>query len=179
MRKENDTMKAVVLFGRIFFSLIFLNTIFAHFSEQGINYAASAGVPIPGILVPLSGVIAILGGLSLVFGYKAKAGAWLIVVFLIPVTLWMHNFWAFEGAEAQTQMINFVKNLSLLGGAFLITYFGAGPLSFDHYLAKRAGDSSEQTTRKRFEPDFSRDYKKSERRDVQKRKEKEKTERQS
>src|SRR2546430_6719162 len=65
-----------------------------HFSAGYIGYAAQAGVPAPGLLVPLSGVIAILGGLSVTLGYKAKVGAWLLVLFLVPVTLKMHAFWA-------------------------------------------------------------------------------------
>src|SRR2546427_3420789 len=69
-------------------------TVLGHFSAGYIGYAAQAGVPAPGLLVPLSGVIATLGGLSITLGYKAKIGAWLIVLFLVPVTLKMHNFWA-------------------------------------------------------------------------------------
>src|SRR5437762_114694 len=69
-------------------------TVMGHFSAGYIGYAAQAGVPAPGLLVPLSGVIAILGGLSITLGYKAKIGGWLIVRFLVPVRLKMHNFWA-------------------------------------------------------------------------------------
>jgi putative oxidoreductase len=151
-------MKTVVLFGRIFFSLIFLNTIFGHFTQQGIGYAAASGVPYPNILVPVSGVMAILGGLSIVLGYKAKIGAWLLVLFLIPVNFMMHNFWAFEGAEAQTQMVNFIKNFSLIGGALLITYFGAGPMSIDNLIAKRSAYNAESSKRQKFQPTFSREY---------------------
>jgi putative oxidoreductase len=156
-------MKSLVLIGRILFSLIFLNTVLAHFSSAGIGYAASAGVPLPSLLVPLSGIIAILGGLSIALGYKAKAGAWLIVIFLIPVTLMMHNFWAIQdAAAAQTEMINFTKNLSLLGGAFLITYFGSGPLSLDNKVNETAELSKEARTR--ITPKISRErYKETER----------------
>ena len=44
----------------------------------------------------------------------------------------MHNFWAVKDPMmAQMQMIMFLKNLSMLGGAFLISQFGAGPWSLD------------------------------------------------
>jgi putative oxidoreductase len=56
----------------------------------------------------------------------------LLVVFLVPVTLWMHDFWnAADPLAAQMDQINFLKNLSLVGGALLIAYFGAGPFSID------------------------------------------------
>jgi hypothetical protein len=54
------------------------------------------GVPLAGILVPFSGVLARLGGLRVGLGYRAKLGAWLLAAFLIPVTLRMHNFWAIK-----------------------------------------------------------------------------------
>jgi len=132
-------MKYFVLIGRILFSLIFLMTMMSHFSDKAVQYAASNGVPMPQVLVPLSGIIAIAGGLSVLLGYKAKAGAWLLVIFLVPVTLMMHKFWAqTDPMMMQMQMVNFMKNLALLGGAFLITYFGAGPLSMDARAAKPA-----------------------------------------
>ena len=88
--------------------------------------------------LPLSGLIALAGGLSVLLGYRAKVGAWLLVVFLVPITLAIHNFWAVhDPMAAQIQQVMFMKNLSMLGAALLISYFGAGPLSFD---ARRAKD---------------------------------------
>ncbi len=78
-------MVYLVPLGRFLYSAIFLMTAFGHFSAGYIGYAAQAGVPAPGLLVPLSGVIAIVGGLSITLGYKAKIGGWLIVLFLVPV----------------------------------------------------------------------------------------------
>jgi putative oxidoreductase len=103
-----------------------------HFSKQTIGYAASQGVPLAAIAVPLSGVLAIAGGLSILFGYRAKLGAWLIALFLVPVSLMMHKFWTVtDPLMAQIQMILFMKNVSMLGGALLISQFGAGSFSLD------------------------------------------------
>jgi putative oxidoreductase len=123
---------AVVVLGRFLFALIFLMAGANHFNKQTIGYAASQGVPLAAIAVPLSGVLAIAGGLSILLGYRAKLGAWLIVLFLIPVTLMMHKFWAVQDPMmAQVQMILFMKNVAMLGAALLITQFGAGPFSLD------------------------------------------------
>jgi putative oxidoreductase len=123
---------AVVVLGRFFYVLIFLMAGSNHFSKQTIAYAASQGVPLASIAVPLSGVLAIAGGLSILLGYRAKLGAWLIVLFLIPVTLMLHKFWAVQDPMmAQIQMILFMKNVAMLGGALLISQFGAGPFSLD------------------------------------------------
>ena len=126
------TQGAVVVLGRFFFALIFLMAGANHFSKQSIGYAVSAGVPLASIAVPLSGVLAIAGGLSILLGYRAKLGAWLLVIFLIPVTLMMHKFWGVQDPMmAQIQMGMFLKNVAMLGAALLITQFGAGPFSLD------------------------------------------------
>ena len=126
-------MKYIPLIGRILFSMIFLLTIKGHFSGGTIAYAASAGVPMANVIVPISGIIAVLGALSIILGFKTKIGGWLIVIFLVPVTFMMHQFWSVKDQMAmQIQMVNFMKNMSMLGGALLIIYFGAGPISIDN-----------------------------------------------
>jgi putative oxidoreductase len=124
--------KVVVLLGRLFFAAIFLTAGPNHFREQTIGYAASQGVPLASIAVPISGLLAIVGGLSILLGYRAKIGAWLVALFLVPVTLMMHKFWAAsDPMMAQIQMVMFMKNVAMLGGALLISQLGAGPWSFD------------------------------------------------
>jgi putative oxidoreductase len=122
----------IVLLGRFLFALIFLTAAPNHFSSQTIAYAASQGVPLASIAVPLSGVIALAGGLSILLGYRAKIGAWLLVLFLAAVTPMLHNFWTVtDPMMRQMQMIMFMKNLSMLGGALFLTQFGAGSWSLD------------------------------------------------
>jgi putative oxidoreductase len=128
----NFRQRAVVALGRLLFAVIFVMAGANHFNKQTIGYAASQGVPLASVAVPLSGVLAILGGLSILLGYRARLGAWLLVLFLIPVTLMMHKFWTVgDPMMAQIQMVMFMKNVSMLGGALLITQFGAGPFSLD------------------------------------------------
>jgi putative oxidoreductase len=65
-------------------------------------------------------------------GHRARVGAWFIALFLVPVTFMMHKFWTVhDPMMAQIQTIMFMKNVSILGGALLISRFGAGPLSLD------------------------------------------------
>ncbi|MCX6354988.1 MAG: DoxX family protein [Candidatus Aureabacteria bacterium] len=125
-------MKFLVPLGRILYAFLFLMAVPGHFSESTIGYAAGKGVPMAEILVPLSGIMALLGGLSIILGYKARLGAWLLVVFLVPVTLMMHKFWGLPDATAaHMQQIMFMKNASMLGAALLIAHFGSGPWSVD------------------------------------------------
>jgi putative oxidoreductase len=120
----------VGLLGRILYSTIFIMSGPNHFKAETIGYAAAQGVPLAPIAVPLSGIIALLGGLSIALGYRARLGAWLIVLFLIPVTLTMHRFWGLSDPQlVQLQLGMFMKNLSLLGASLIIARLGSGPLS--------------------------------------------------
>lgn len=118
--------------GRALFAAIFVMAGLGHFSAPTIEMAAAQGVPLASIAVPLSGVISIAGGLSVLLGYRIRWGAGLLLLFLAPVTLMMHRFWAAtDPMQAQLHMVMFMKNLALIGGAILIGYFGAGPVSLD------------------------------------------------
>jgi len=125
-----DSMNIVVLIGRILFAGIFIAAAPRHFSAEGIRHAANLGVPLASILVPISGVMSLLGGLSVAAGYKTRLGACMIAAFLIPVTLMMHAFWkASDPVNVHTQQAMFMKNMSLLGAALLIAYFGGRPMA--------------------------------------------------
>jgi putative oxidoreductase len=121
-----------VLLGRFLFVLIFVLSAPMDFTSQTIAYAASQGVPLASIAVPLAGVLALAGGLSVLLGYRAKIGAWLLIAFLAAVTPMMHNFWTVaDPMMRQMQFVMFMKNVSMLGGALFISQFGAGPWSLD------------------------------------------------
>jgi putative oxidoreductase len=129
---RTDARRLAVLAGRLLFVSIFVISAPGLFTGKLIGYAAQQGVPIPGLLVPAAGLIALAGGLSVALGYHARLGAWLLVLFLVPVTFKLHAFWnERDPMMAQMQQVNFLKNLALLGGALLIGQFGAGPVSLD------------------------------------------------
>lgn len=125
-------MRALVPIGRILFSLIFITAIFGTFSGQSIDAASAHGVPLAILLVPAAGILAFLGGMSVLLGYRARFGAFLLLLFLVPVTLVMHKFWGLADAQmAMMQKVNFMKNMSLMGGALMIMVYGSGPASLD------------------------------------------------
>ena len=120
---------------RTLFALIFLAAAPRHFTAEGISHAADLGVPFAGLFGPLSGIIAIAGGVSLITGYRVRWGAWALIVFLVPVTLGMHQFWTIDDpVQRHIQVSMFMKNLSMIGGALFLagyarpvrTVLGAG-----------------------------------------------------
>jgi len=125
-------MRYIPLIGRAMFAAIFLKAVPGHFQEETIAFVSEQGIPWAGLFVPLAGFLALAGGLSVLLGWRAKLGAWMLVAFLVPVTFLMHPFWVVsDPVAAAMQEAMFFRNVSMLGGALLITWFGAGPLSMD------------------------------------------------
>lgn len=118
-------MNVLHLIGRILFGMLFVFNGLNHFMqlESMTQYAASQGVPMPQIAVIVTGLMILLGGLAIIFGYQQKLGLWLLIVFLIPTSLIMHQFWALEGQQAQAEMAHFFKNMSLAGAALALLLF--------------------------------------------------------
>ncbi|MEP7326587.1 MAG: DoxX family protein [Gemmatimonadota bacterium] len=127
-----DWARYLVPLGRALFAAIFLGSVSGLVGGALIGYATQAGVPFPNILVPLAGIVAAVGGLSVLLGFHARAGAWVLIAFLVPVTFMMHAFWTVtDPAMRAMQQANFMKNVALVGAALMIAYWGAGPLSLD------------------------------------------------
>jgi putative oxidoreductase len=116
-------MKAPFLLGRLLFGGYFLFSGINHFKNHKMltGYAASKNVPIPDKAVTASGVALVLGGASILLGVKPKLGAMALMGFLAGVSPMMHDFWRIEDPEKRmNDMINFTKNLALLGGAMAL-----------------------------------------------------------
>jgi len=116
-------MKVPFLLGRIIFGGFFLYNGINHFKERRsmAQYSAAKNVPMPDVAVAASGAALILGGASLLLGVKPKFGAAAVGGFLLGVSPMMHDFWNIEDPQQrQTEMINFSKNMALLGGALAL-----------------------------------------------------------
>jgi uncharacterized membrane protein YphA (DoxX/SURF4 family) len=118
-------MNAVMLVGRILFAFMFVASGLNHLTkaEAMAGYAAYKKVPAPKLANLLSGVLMILGGLSIILGVYADLGAVVLAVLLVAMAVKMHDFWNAEGEAKQPEMIGFMKNISMAGGAlFLFAY---------------------------------------------------------
>jgi putative oxidoreductase len=108
--------------GRALFGGFFVYNGINHLVNRAMltEYARSKQVAAPGAAVTGSGALILLGGLSLLTGTRPKVGASLIAAFLLGVTPRMHAFWTIEDPQERVnELVNFTKNLALLGGAAL------------------------------------------------------------
>jgi uncharacterized membrane protein YphA (DoxX/SURF4 family) len=119
---EKRSESIPLLLGRLIFGGFFLYNGVNHFLQrkQLSGYAHSKGVPASNLAVQASGALMVLGGLSMLTGYKPKLGSAAITAFLAGVTPSIHRFWSEENPQQrQMELINFMKNVALVGGAMM------------------------------------------------------------
>ena len=140
----------VVLLARLVLSPLFIFAGVNHLRNWNgtIKYMTSKGMGIESVFgssspivvqILLAGATAflLLGGLSLLLGLRARWGAVLLIVFLIPAALIFHDFWHYDGQIQQLQMANFMKNITIAGGLLMVLAVGSGTWSLDALRRKR------------------------------------------
>lgn len=123
----------IALIGRILLALIFIVSGFGKLTNYAATeaYMASAGLPMVGLLLPLTILVELGGGLLIALGLITRVVAIVMFLFLVPVSLVFHHFWDLPAAQAMGQQIHFLKNLSIMGGMLLLAYAGPGSWSLD------------------------------------------------
>lgn len=140
-----NTSNGAALAGRILLALIFVVSGFAKIGGFAgtAGYIASKGLPFPELLTALTIALELGGGLMLIAGYKVRWVAIAFFLWLIPTTLVFHRFWGIDPTQAQNQMNNFLKNVSIMGAMVLVFAFGPGAYSLD----ARRGAKARETLR--------------------------------
>lgn len=130
---NTNVQNTAALAGRILLALIFIISGYGKITGYAgtAGYMASKGLPMVAVLLPLTILVELGGGLLIALGWKARWAAAVIFLFLIPVTLVFHNPAGLDAAQAQQQMINLLKNVSIMGGMLGLFAFGPGGFSLD------------------------------------------------
>jgi putative oxidoreductase len=134
--------------GRLLLCAIFflsaVGTKIPHFNDVA-KIMESVGMPAPQLMLVGAIVFLLAGSVSVIVGYKARIGAVLLLTFLVLASYYFHAFWKLEGQKQVDEMIQFMKNLSMMGAMVFIIGNGAGPMSVDALLAKRSADAERPT----------------------------------
>jgi len=131
--KTTTYQSLLFLLARIFFAILFINagigkimnfeTYLVGMTNQGMIYEE--------VFLVLSILIEIGCGLLVLFGWKTRMAALLLVIFVIVVNGIYHDFWTYEGQDALRQLRAFMKNLTVIGGLLYMMGSGPGKISFD------------------------------------------------
>ncbi|MBK8782927.1 MAG: DoxX family membrane protein [Anaerolineales bacterium] len=116
-------MEIAFFIGRIIVGLYWLMGAVNHFTQvkSMVPYAKMKNVPMAELAVPGTGALLLVAALSIITGFYPVVAVAALVVFLVPVTFMMHNFWTIEDPMAKmSDMIMFTKNISMLGYTLIL-----------------------------------------------------------
>lgn len=99
--------------------------------EATAGYMASGGLPGSAMLAMAVGLLEVLGGLALLFGFKVRWAAFALAAFTLLASLLFHNYWSAPAEQQFMQQLLFSKNMAVVGALLFLTAVGAGPWSLD------------------------------------------------
>ncbi len=126
------------LIGRIFLSAIFLfeavdSTLYFEKTKQTMSVYGlhwNQDMLLYGAILFL-----VMGGLMVLLGYRSTLGAILLLIYWVPVTFLVHDFWMYPKDELRIQSILFMKNIAIIGGLLMLVGKGSGRYSIKRLLA--------------------------------------------
>ena len=142
------------LAGRILIALIFLMSAYGKIGAFDATSAnmASKGMPVTDVLLVCAIVLELVGATLLVIGWKTEWAALALILFLVPATLYFHNYWSYPAEQVRNQRNHFMKNVAILGALVFVVGMGSGPLSVDARRRRHASpltDAPEPGMRRR------------------------------
>lgn len=131
----------VPFLGRLLIVYIFATSGIAKvFSWQAnVQYVSTRHLPMIPVLLVVAAIIEIGGSICLITGYRAREAAMIMFLYMIPLTLLFHNYWAASGMLAGMQETHFRKNLAIMGGLLILAYAGPGRWSVDEGFRQTLG----------------------------------------
>ena len=121
------------LVGRVLLAVMFVVAGYGKITgyEGTAGFMASVGLPMVSVLLPLTILVELGGGIALIVGWKARWAALALAAFTLVASLVFHNFWAMQGDAAMTNQLFFMKNIAVIGGMLMVFAFGPGRYSID------------------------------------------------
>ena len=144
-------MSLFITIGRIFFALLFIvSGGLQLFDVQSTASEISAKIAVPALVQPYAtqlenvvgmstpqtlavaiGTIQVVCGLMIAFNLGVRFFSFLLILFVIATTFYMHDFWTQTGAEARDNMVHALKNLAILGALLMLFGYGSGRSKVD------------------------------------------------
>ena len=127
------------LVGRMLMALIFLQSAVGKITAFGATAGtmAAKGMPMTEVLLVGAIVFELVGAILLIVGLHTRWAALALIIFMVPATLYFHNYWTYPEKEVRNQRNHFMKNVTIIGALVFVMGVGAGPLSVDNRRRRR------------------------------------------
>jgi len=116
-------MNVIFIIGQILLGGYFIYSGFKHFKNINMlaGYAHSKNVPQAKFAVLFTGVMMIVGGLTVLVGFATEIGFWVLIAYMVPVTAIMHQFWKeSDPIHKMNETIQFSKNIAIIGALLML-----------------------------------------------------------
>jgi putative oxidoreductase len=135
---RDTSLPTTALIGRLLIASIFLVSGIAKLTDTPgtVAHMAEKGIPYTHTLALVAGSAEVLGAIAILTGFLTRLASIGLILFMIPTTLIFHAFWNYAGQERMPQMVNFMKNLAIIGGLAVLMAQGAGRFSIDHRIRR-------------------------------------------
>ena len=128
------------LFGRLVLAWFFLTEAY-HYALDWNNTAvllSMRNIPLPSVVLAAAVGGIVLGSVSLLLGFRTRAGAVVLIAIIVATTIALHNFWHIRAPIARNADYDiFARNVAIAGGLLILTGLGSGPFALDHMGPKR------------------------------------------
>ena len=123
----------VILLARILLVVLFVLFGWSKLTDfpGTVGYMASLGLPVPTLAAAVVVLMEFFVGLAIVLGFCTRPLALLLALYTLGTALIGHHYWTMAGADRMANMINFYKNISIIGGLLLLCVTGPGKYSID------------------------------------------------
>ena len=135
----NFSQSTLNLIGRVLIVALFLPAGIDKLTgfSGTVGYFSSLGMPAPSLGVVVAIVVEIIGGLTLLVGYRTRIAAVVLAVFTLAASVAGHAYWAASADQAFVQQLLFFKNIAVVGGLLILAAAGAGKISIDNFRASK------------------------------------------
>jgi putative oxidoreductase len=125
-----DELIFVARFFLVLLYLIFGWSKLTHYSGT-VVYMVQAGAPLPSLSAIVAIIMELFVSIAIVVGILTRPLALLLALYTLATAIIGHHYWTMTGADQYESMINFFKNISIIGGLLLLYVTGAGKYSLD------------------------------------------------
>lgn len=134
-----DWGNALWLLGRVLIASIFVQSGLGKLMDLNEFAAmlAAGGVPMSSVLALVGAGVEFVGGLAIMLGLGTRYFALALIGFTVVATLIAHRFWDYPPEQQEMQIVQFAKNVAIVGAFLLVFVTGGGHYSLERWWRKR------------------------------------------
>lgn len=123
----------IILLARILMMILFVTAGWGKLTgfSGTVGYFTAIGAPLPAVAASVAILMEFFVGLALVVGFYTRPLALLMSLFVLGTAIIGHHFWNMVEPDKSANTIQFFKNMSIIGGLWLLSVTGPGRFSLD------------------------------------------------